>query len=44
LVGLSTQISRVSGRIAASSAAGSLRSAKLKASPADRLRTFSNSR
>ena len=44
LVGVSTQSMRVSGRIAASKAAVSVRSTKLKASLAERSRTRSKSR
>ena len=44
LVGVSTQTMRVSGRSAASSAAVSDRSTNATWCPAERLRTFSNSR
>ena len=44
LVGVSTHTMRVFGRIAASNAAGSVRSTKLKSSPALRRRTRSNRR
>ena len=42
LVGVSTQIRRVSGRIAASSASASERSTKVASMPAERRRTLSN--
>ena len=44
LLGVSIQIIFVSGRIAAESRAGSPMSTKLTLKPAERLRTFSNSR
>ena len=44
LLGVSIQIIFVSGRIAAESRAGSAMSTKLTLKPAERLRTFSNSR
>jgi hypothetical protein len=44
LVGVSTQISRVSGRIAASTASGSAMSTSVSVRPAERSRTWRNSR